>query len=241
MRLQVVSDLHLERHDCDRSHQDFDVEAPHLALLGDIGDPFSTRYASFVAKQAARFDTVLIVLGNHEFYHNRESALNKARALAATMPNVHVLEKDSVVVEGVRVLGTTLWSDMDRDCSFFISDFRCIPGWSYESNQAEHAACVKWLRGQLAVDVPTVVLTHHAPLCGVSSHPRFRGCPCSSAFSSDLSSLLGPPVLAWFHGHTHHSYSTVRNGVLVASNAAGYSGEDTGYEVGKAFDVDPPV
>lgn len=237
MRLQVVSDLHLERPD-----GSLDVEipalAPYLALLGDIGDPFSTAYATFVRNQAARFKRVFVVLGNHEWYHCRESALEQARALAGKHPNVHVLEKDCVEVDGLRVLGTTLWSDMDYQTACFMSDFRCIYGWTHAKSLEEHRSCVRWLEKELACGRPSVVLTHHAPLQGCTSRPEHRGGVFESGFTTDLTHLVRAPVKAWFHGHTHWSHETMKKGVLVASNAAGLAGETTRFDPSKVFTVE---
>jgi predicted phosphodiesterase len=252
MRLQVVSDLHLERRDRRPDAARIPHAAPHLALLGDIGDPFSVGYAELLREAARRFDTVLLVLGNHEHYHNRASALGRARDLAGRYPNVHALEKDSVQVEGFRVLGTTLWSDVDPACAGRLSDHRCIYGWDHARGQEEHRGCVAWLRARLADPDPgeCVVLTHHAPLRGFTSSEKHADSATRSAFATDLSDLVAPPVRAWFHGHTHWCHETVvvppggGHGVLVASNAAGLAGDPAqapgrGYDPAKVFDITP--
>lgn len=250
MRIQVVSDLHLELRDRAHGHRadgdgDFPASAPYLALLGDVGDPGSAAYGEFLARQAARFRRVFVVLGNHECYgRGVREALALARGAAAGLPGVTVLERESVDVDGVRVLGTTLWSDVDYQTACYMQDFRSIDGWSLATARAEHAACAAWLARELSRDVPTVVLTHHAPLTGFTSAPRHAGSPFESGFATDLGHLVRRPgVLAWFHGHTHWSHATRvgRPGggrqVLVAANAAGLAGEDTRFDPAAVFDV----
>lgn len=72
-RIQIASDLHLEfiRVGCG-AECDFDEiirpNAPVLALLGDIGIPTHEMYREFLLYQAERFQAVLVLSGNHEFY-----------------------------------------------------------------------------------------------------------------------------------------------------------------------------
>lgn len=67
--LQIISDLHLE------SPKAYDVyeitpKAPHLALLGDIGNVISHKddLLKFITSQLRQFQTVLFIPGNHEAY-----------------------------------------------------------------------------------------------------------------------------------------------------------------------------
>ena len=72
-QVQIASDLHLEfiREDCG-AECDLDSivapSAPILALLGDIGIPTAPIYTEFLLKQAERYQAVLVLTGNHEFY-----------------------------------------------------------------------------------------------------------------------------------------------------------------------------
>eukprot|EP00961_Rhodomonas_salina_P282238 3813531-Rhodomonas_salina.1 len=71
--VQIASDLHLEfiRTDCG-GELDMDnivvPSAPILILLGDIGIPTNALYREFLLHQAGRFEAVLVLTGNHEFY-----------------------------------------------------------------------------------------------------------------------------------------------------------------------------
>ena len=71
MRLQFVSDLHLEyfssRMCLKPCHLAFlQPTAPVLALVGDIGYPLTPHFETLVAHCAERWDVVLFVAGNHE-------------------------------------------------------------------------------------------------------------------------------------------------------------------------------
>ena len=62
--IQIVSDIHLE------TVKNFAIipKAPYLALLGDIGDPGSSRYLEFMREQARQFQKVFVLIGNHSCY-----------------------------------------------------------------------------------------------------------------------------------------------------------------------------
>ncbi|KAK7605630.1 hypothetical protein BKA81DRAFT_226280 [Phyllosticta paracitricarpa] len=61
-KFQIVSDLHLE---VGQQYSSFDIpaSAPHLILAGDYD-----AYLGFLRRQTEQFETVFLVLGNHEFY-----------------------------------------------------------------------------------------------------------------------------------------------------------------------------
>jgi Calcineurin-like phosphoesterase len=114
MKLLVLSDLHLEFADLAiPADADFDV----AILAGDIVCPGSKALAwarQSSALQRAR--AVVLVPGNHEYYDRvmpEELAAMRAGAGNAGDPPVHVLDCDATVIDGVRFLGCTLWTDFE--------------------------------------------------------------------------------------------------------------------------------
>lgn len=102
MRLHVLSDLHFGFGAMERPPIDADV----VVLAGDVARP---REAVAWAMGFGR--PVLYVLGNHEVYGSSiEGARREARALCRGS-RVHLLDDDEIVIDGVRFLGTTLWTD----------------------------------------------------------------------------------------------------------------------------------
>src|SRR5690606_8590911 len=61
-----------------------------------------------------RFPTVpvIYICGNHEFYGDKLPRLSQRLRDSARGTNVHVLENDSVTINGVHFFGCTLWTDM---------------------------------------------------------------------------------------------------------------------------------
>lgn len=131
MRINVVSDLHLEFSD---------LELPGgevLILSGDIcevkqinvdydvnnimnkGGPStgnfkrSDRYTRFFHEECGKYEKVFYVVGNHEHYGYK---LHKTIPhLKSVLPNnVVVLEKEQFEYKGVLFIGGTLWTDMNN-------------------------------------------------------------------------------------------------------------------------------
>ncbi len=71
MAIQILSDLHLE---APKAYDVFEIEpkAPHLALLGDIGNVVAHKqdFLGFLDRQLRKFRTVIFFPGNHEAYHS---------------------------------------------------------------------------------------------------------------------------------------------------------------------------
>ena len=114
MKLLVLSDLHLECADLALPDSvDFDV----AILAGDIVNPGSGLSAWVRATPALqRARAIVAVSGNHEHYDRvmqHETAAMHAAARALQSPPLHLLDCDQVVVDGVRFLGCTLWTDFE--------------------------------------------------------------------------------------------------------------------------------
>jgi hypothetical protein len=151
---------------------------------------------------------------------------------------VHFLENDEIVIDGVRFLGATLWTDFNlfgtelREKAISagkrgLNDFRMIVerGDTFSPSDAI-ALCNKsvgWLKSKLTtVDdiAETVVITHHLPSMQSVSE-RYCSDILSACFASNFDELLGYSKL-WIHGHTHDSFDYTANGTRVICNPRGY-------------------
>jgi len=98
MRLQILSDLHLEFAPFHLPA----VAADVLVLAGDIGvGDAGLRWVL----ETCRETPVIYVLGNHEFYHHTIPNVTHELREMAEGTNVHVLENDSVQIGDVIFLG----------------------------------------------------------------------------------------------------------------------------------------
>ena len=231
MKLNVLSDLHLTVAPLAHPRTDADL----VILAGDVARP-----ADAIAWASGLGKPVLYVPGNHEFYGSSIDDTRAALARASEGSSVRVLDDASVVVAGVRFVGSTLWSDflLDgeakreasmRESAQFVRDFSRIrhgsAAFTPQDAADRFAAHRRFLAETLATPFagPTVVVTHHAP-SPQSVHPRFRGSPVNGCFVSDVEALMGAERVAlWIHGHTHDSFDYSVNGTRVLCNPRGYA------------------
>ena len=231
MRLHILSDLHNEF----STFVPVDLGADVIVLAGDIdnGDQ-GLKWA----RKTWPGHRIVYVIGNHEYY-NRELAETLAllRQTAQAL-DIDLLEENETVIDGVRFLGATLWTDFeyfgaeDKDMAMEegqrrLTDFKVIRNgaqglFTPADSIALHKKSLAWLKARLdePFDGKTVVVTHHLP-SNKSVPERFMGTPLSACFVSHLDYLFGKMEL-WIHGHTHDCFDYEANGTRVVCNPKGY-------------------
>lgn len=235
MRIQVLSDLHLEfMQNVPHALAEFlvpEIVGDVLVLAGDIG--IGTQGMDAFASTKV---PVIYVAGNHEYYHANLNLVNRKLSDRAEELGFHYLDNAPVEVKGVRFLGCTLWTDFHmylglkrasmRAAQEKVRDFSCITTshglFSPEQSVALHRTSVAWLEQELRKPFlgPTVVVTHHAPSSRSVAY-RFQRSELNPAFVSDLDRIAGRAAL-WLHGHTHDSFDYDWRGTRVVCNPRGY-------------------
>lgn len=235
MKIQIASDLHLEfleeRFPAYRAVEPAGADV--LIIAGDIHSG-----AGALAAFADWPQPVIYVHGNHEAYGTQYFELVGDLRAAAAGGNVHYLEQDELILNGVRFLGCCLWTDYAlfpgaqttamAEAEQCLNDHRVIrTGHGYFSPGDAlrlHRQSRDWLATRLdqPFDGPTVVVTHHAPHPN-SIHPRYAGNLLNAAFVSDLTPLLDKADL-WVHGHVHDSFDYTVGKTRVIANPRGYAG-----------------
>lgn len=226
MRAVVFSDLHLGFSFPDR------VDLPEgtdvLIVAGDVSAPVGKSMA-WISKWFPGVPTIYVA-GNHDFYGQiYAESMESGRRAAIDYPNVHFLENDEVVLDGVRFLGATMWTDFglygdvrramavahhgmnDYSQIHDVNALGHLKPWTPERTRLMHHESRAWLRGALARphEGPTVVVTHHCPH-HLSVAPQYRDDDLTPSFASDLDAEIREfqPAL-WVHGHTHNSFDYV--------------------------------
>ena len=239
MKIQLLSDLHLE------ADPHFQAEpapgADVLVLAGDIGsyqqggklteEDFGLQRFSPLPQYAGWPCPVLFVPGNHEYdMQDFDEAHARLRATCDRLGLIW-LERESAVLDGVRFVGTTLWTDYDaialqdrkvqagdlgallrlREKAFRAANFylrktggtRGGEPFLAEPMRAQALQCQQWLQAALAqpFDGPTVAVTHFAPSLR-SADPRYGLIPGTAGFCNALDDLFAHAQL-WLHGHLH--------------------------------------
>jgi Icc-related predicted phosphoesterase len=238
VKLWIQSDLHMEL------TRGWDLPAagdrPNYDVLVIAGD-LTTRMERGVAWLLERVTDrhVVYIAGNHEFYGcDIDRTVEKARALAAGT-NVHVLQNETVEINGVIFIGATFWTDfnlfgdVDRAMTAaaeFMNDYRKIRVGRYayrlrpQHTLLRHQESRDFIANELRKPKVgrRVVVTHMAPHPS-AIHDAFNEEITSAAYASDCSDLLAMGVDAWIYGHTHDSRQfRVGNDTLLVTNQKGY-------------------
>lgn len=256
MRIQLFSDLHLERYPAfvPLIHPGTDV----VVLAGDIGSYQSGSRLTDEDFGLARFSPlregtskarVLYIPGNHEFDgFEFDEAYARLQATCARL-GIEWLDRETLVIDHVRFIGTTLWSDFDalavqetdltkqlqrREKAFRAANYYLAKNTTLkegapvlaEGLRAMSLDCQAWLRGALEApfDGSTVAVTHFAPSLR-SADPRYGLTPGTAGFCNALDHLL-PLADVWMHGHLHCANDYVAGGegwsCRVVANPLGY-------------------
>lgn len=256
MKLWIFSDLHIAQ--CD---WDLPADQPDCDVIIAAGDIHFASDAVVWLAERSQGRPVIYVPGNHEWYtHQRffsvESELAKARALAEET-SVHLLLDQSVVIDRVRYLGSTLWTDYAlyanpsvgmRLAQTALSDHRLIyprddgQVFTPDDALALHNRSRAWLTKEIGRDDEelraTVVVTHHLPH-PLSIDRKYDGDPLNVAFASNLAHLVEQSgVDLWIHGHTHSSCDYFAGSTRVVCNPKGYGPRRSSREIeNPAFDA----
>jgi hypothetical protein len=254
MRLQLLSDLHLETEAYCPSPA---ADAELLVLAGDV-DSGWRRLDQFRDWPVP----VLFVPGNHE-YDGRDidSARIQLRTLAQQLGFIVLDDAEQVLSDSqgrrVRFVGSTRWSDFDvfgsaeRERAMRAAGyFQRVMGAARDGRPFDAAAvralgleCRHFLeralaRGEQGEDWDaTVVITHFAPSLK-SADPRYGRQPGTASFCNDDEALMHGARL-WLHGHLHCRHDYLLRGCRVVCNARGHQrkGEAEGYAGDRLIEV----
>ena len=134
MKIQVISDIHLEHNKTIPSFllNPDNINAPYLFLIGDIGIPKQKKslWLEYInwCNQQEKLSKIFYVLGNHESYgFSYEETMEYIRNVFSTMPKFTLLERNIITqLEDYTIIGCTLWSDIDFATALLMNDIQHI-------------------------------------------------------------------------------------------------------------------
>lgn len=266
LEISLCSDLHLEF-----NYQEL-PGGEVLILAGDICEARSMSRAfhqtkpypreaggypcwDFFEFECAKYEKVFYILGNHEHYHGRfDKTYNELKTLLPA--NVTLLEDQVEEYQGVMFMGSTLWTDLNKNDSLTafhlkqnMNDYKVVQNHYvtrdvYHKLTPEHTAGIHYktlqyfkLMLQEHRDKPFVVITHHAPT-HESTNERYKyDYLMNGGYVSDLSDLIldNENIKVWVHGHTHDAVDYMVGSTKVLSNPRGYSGHEDTKKFNPAF------
>jgi predicted phosphodiesterase len=230
MKIRIFSDLHLEFQGYEPPAADSDV----VVLAGDVHT--KGRALDWIRKHFS--GPVIYVLGNHDYWGENLTKLPAKLRERVTGESIHVLEGNSVVIDGVRFYGASFWTDFElygkREHAMYeaqtrMYDYKKIrhspdykrftPQTAFRKHFEVRLAMKKWLGEPF--DGKTVVVSHHAPSVR-SLEISGEGGALDASYASNLEEYMGPGLDLWIHGHVHDSMDYTINGTRVVCNPRGY-------------------
>jgi 3',5'-cyclic AMP phosphodiesterase CpdA len=256
MKMLVLSDLHLDEI-LDRAYlnhigtaiHEAGQEADALIIAGDLTEAAAQKWPDALRWLGTLYPAAktVVIPGNHDYYGGNLGSLDAQLDQICHAAGCAFGQGRILVLGHVRVLMTTLWTDMrllEAGRQNAVEDTlwnarQMMPDYGYgaitvddpdrplrpEDTIAVHERQKAWLVSELARPWSgrTVVVTHHAPSGAVAGEIT----PLSPCFASNLEDEIGRyrPNL-WLFGHTHKpAEMRMPCGTRLRNVSVGYEGE----------------
>lgn len=228
MRYQIASDLHIEYLDNPKASDFITKVADILVLAGDIGSLYKIEQLEQFLLELSDFEKILYIPGNHEFYINRDyeprtfnTLLKTLYNLESTVQNLVVLHCGSYIIDNIKFVGCTLWSDLQN---YFFPKYRVrIHGFNNIVYDQQFKKNVRFLEKELSKreTEKTVVITHYPPLNYLNQFNFDK--KFNYLYYNSLSHLFQTYKINYWHfGHIHRNlmYSHI-SGANISTNQKG--------------------
>jgi len=253
MKIQIISDLHLEFENRSIAKTESNV----IVLAGDIHNTYK-RNLNFAGKLVKEHNKpVISVFGNHEFYTsgNVDLDYNKGIELISGTKDLYLLECSSCIIDNIKFIGCTLWTDfsfntggnvaLQEDNAYLaqakMTDFRYIRHTNHYS-RFNAMKCIKlfnksklYLKNELSKEHSgkTVIITHFTPHINCMP-PKINKLSAiikrkpEYYYVSEVSDIIRDFKFdLWISGHSHYSskFELFNGEKRFVSNQIGYPGE----------------
>ena len=243
MRIQLLSDLHLENYPdfVPRAAPGVDV----LILAGDVGsyqagslldgDDFGLRRFS-PRRSGSAWPRVFYIPGNHEFDALDYDATYLRLRTTCDVLGIEWLERETITLGSVRFIGTTLWSDFAavaaakptiveqtkafekafRAANFYLSKNTTLKNGTpmlAEDIRSLARECQRWLRDALAVPFDGTTVTVTHFAPTLRSADPRYGITPGTAGFCNALDDLLPLSQIWMHGHLHCAHDFIASGI----------------------------
>lgn len=253
MKVRLWSDVHLEFGDLPFTPRDDDKETV-LVIAGDF--QVGSNSFDFLREICPKFKAVVYTCGNHEYYGQvMQHVDTDLFRLTDEIANFHFLNPGVVVIDDVRFVGATLWTDLNNNdpvimqcAKYMMNDYRKIKykrsvesGDAYYPITPEITCTINRDHRNFictVLDSPhagkTVVFTHHPPLEECAKNKFYQADdPLTFAYCNTGLEPWIAKADYWFHGHVHNWVDIEHEGCRIIARPRGYHG----YEE-CAFDYD---
>jgi len=242
MQIFIGSDYHVEMSGIhhDTPVADVGIFAGDIGVIRDMA-----QLGEFYLLMKERYEHLIVIPGNHEFYHGDYDTAHDILYEFCTKHNIHLLSTklgtDNLVLDGVTFWGDIFWTDCNKqnpvvmaDVQDYLNDFRVITNNGGILSTKDICEFNKIARSKINWDAD-VIITHFAPI--VIPHPNFPLNEISYYFCNTglEEQIIHSDVKLWIYGHTHHSTDFDLADTRIISNCHGFKSrwsisEGSGYD-----------
>lgn len=231
VNFQIMSDIHIETFSENLLIENFVTPSAEILILaGDIGRVHRyNQLENFLINLCSKFEIVLYVLGNHEYYRvdgvipkSMEDILIDIEKIKAKIPNLYILNRKSVIIEDVCISGCTLWSRAIVDIPPYRVRILGMNMAKYNSLFDQDRIYIESMINYCQKKkLKLLVVTHHCPTFSLTRQKKSD--KYKSLYCSNLDYLLdGKKVHTWVCGHIHFNFDVrMKNGMRLVSNQKG--------------------
>lgn len=241
MRIQYVSDLHLEFPQNRQwlAKHPLEVTGDILLVAGDsayldLPESGNDTYSAYKFWDWAseHYKQVIVCFGNHDFYGYYDLATMSNDFCKEIRHNVHAYYNSVVHFDSIDIIVSTLWSKIKPYDAFLteknVSDFYRI---KYNGHRLtaddfnrEHERCLAFIEQAISESdaEKIIVVTHHVPtqLC---TAVEFKNSTINGAFTVELDEFIADHRIDyWIYGHSHRNIKAQIGETLIMSNQLGY-------------------
>ena len=231
---QIVSDLHIEYKN-DEVPDPLSLITPSaniLILAGDIGSFYKYKQLKlFLERLCIYFETVLYIPGNHEYYTIKTRSpksinqlYRKFQLIENVIPNLYILNRSSVRIGDVCVVGCTLWSKTFNQIPRYICRIHNINTRIYNNLHKLDLDYIKKMINYCSKKkLKLLVITHHCPTFSIIKKQRKKRDKYISLYATNLEYLLKKKfVHTWVCGHIHENFDLItEEGTRLVGNQKG--------------------
>ena len=241
MKIQVVSDLHLEF-----GFPELETDKDTILIIaGDLAEIKNINHIKdFYDYYSLKYRYIIEVPGNHSYYNNNIDCVIKYKTeFLSHYNNCILLDNEKIVIDNINIYGTILWSDFNK-CNYLsmfyaqkqMIDYRLIKITDinkklvrYLEPEDTYKLCIsnkQWLFDNM-INEDSIVITHHAPsLQSISENYKLDD--LNGAYASDMEIIMYmfSKIKLWVHGHMHESFDYTVNETRVICNPRGYFNEN---------------
>nr|QBK85649.1 MAG: calcineurin-like phosphoesterase [Marseillevirus LCMAC101] len=223
VRLQIISDIHMEN---GTKLDEIIYPDPEgiLIVAGDVARVENYNlYESTLKYLCSKFEKVILVPGNHEYYCIGENIktmdliMTTLHTFASQLGNLIVLDNDGHTVGDTIIYGSTFWSycpsHLFPQTPIYMGPMiRKRLMTSHDFNRLHFQALIQ-LENMIELaeerKKKLIVVTHYAPTFNGTLHPKYAKSPNKQRYCSQNDYLLSNKVIKnWIYGHTDFNGNT---------------------------------